>query len=156
MLLVVVVVIKTCLWAAVVYRLETYVFYYIKAAERLTKHRQIINNEGVHWPTLPSIITELDHQDIHWPHMQTQIAVCIKPQIHIHTTDSEPSAGSKRVTKIWKKKKTWTDSLLHQLHFLPISCQTFTCFLSLTTSILHSLCPSLIAFLSFRLTQLLT
>ena len=50
---------------------------------------------------------------------------------------------------------TWTGSPLQQLHFLPISCQTSTCFLSLPTSIFHSLCPSLIAFLPFCLTQLL-
>lgn len=50
---------------------------------------------------------------------------------------------------------TWTGSLLQQLYFLPISCQTSTCFLSLPASIFHSLCPSLIAFLPFCLTQLL-
>lgn len=82
---------------------------------------------------------------------------------YTHTSDSEPCkwlrgcAGIKRVTEIWEEKnaKTWTGSLLHQLHFLPICCQIFTCFLSLPTSILHSFCPSLIALLPFSLTQLL-
>ena len=63
-------------------------------------------NKGVYWPTSSSSVTELDHQDIHWPHTQTQIAVCIKPQLHRHKhTHTEPCTGSNRVTEIWKKKK---------------------------------------------------
>lgn len=54
-----------------------------------------------------------------------------------------------------KKGETWTESLLHQLHFLPISCQTFTCFLSLPPAILHSVPPSLF-FLRLCLTRWLT